>query len=148
MSHKTCFKHYVMSSLLALAMTASLASGVHAQEAAAFEDNTIYLPEGFPETFGLPEGTVLTSASGGMPPEYATRNYVIEGKVNLSQAATADFFREMLIDKGFEITNEETGNATVISFTTYGLDDASVMVMDMMGDGTSTFMVSMIMLPE
>lgn len=118
-------------------------------EAAESTEPAVDLPEGFPETIMLPEGTVLRSAAGGMPPEYASRTYLIEASAPGTKAEIASFFQNMLEKKGFEIVDTEEGYATVIWFTTLGLDEASVQVMDGYEAGDpSMFTISMIMTPE
>ncbi|KCZ94110.1 hypothetical protein [Hyphomonas johnsonii] len=112
------------------------------------EPEQVSLPEGFPETINFPVGTRIVSASGGQPPEYASRNYQVDGQVNDTVESTVAFFTEMIEKNGYEILEIEKGNATLIRFDTIGLDDASIMVMDMFGDGTATFSMSLIMDPE
>jgi hypothetical protein len=154
MTYRPGFRSAV-STILLLAVSAGCAPGASiAQEVPAGASTTsdagagVYLPEGFPETFRFPTGSVLLSASGGMPPEYASRSYLVEVKAEVTKAEAAEFFRTMLEKDRFEIVSEEEGNATVIRFDTYGLDEGSVMIVDGYDDGTSIFTVSMIMDPE
>jgi hypothetical protein len=144
-----------MSTMFLLAVSAGCAPGTSIAEevpadvsATADSGAEVYLPEGFPMTFRFPEGSVLLSASGGMPPEYASRSYLVEVKADVTKAEAAKFFRTMLEKDRYEIISEEEGNATVIRFNTYGLDDGSVMIVDGGEDGTCIFTVSMIMEPE
>jgi len=112
------------------------------------EPQNISLPEGFPETINFPAGSRIVSASGGQPPEYASRSYQVDGQVSDTVDSVVAFFTAMIEKNGYEILEVEKGNATLIRFDTIGLDDASIMVMDMFGDGTTSFSISMIMDPE
>jgi hypothetical protein len=112
------------------------------------EPQNVSLPEGFPETINFPAGSRIVSASGGQPPEYASRNYQVDGQVSDTVDSVVAFFTAMIEKNGYEILEIEKGNATLIRFDTIGLDDASVMVMDMYGDGNATFSMSLIMDPE
>ena len=112
------------------------------------ERESVSLPEGFPETITFPVGSSIVSASGGQPPEYASRNYQVNGQVSDTVDSVVAFFTTMIETNGYEILEIEKGNATLIRFDTIGLDDASIMVMDMYGDGSATFSVSLIMDPE
>ena len=126
---------------------ASLAEEGDVMSAAApAAESKVYLPEGFPETIMFPPGSVLRSASGGMPPEYASRSYLIDGEAPLSKSEMAEFFQTMLEKKGFEIVNSEEGYATVIWFTTPGIDEASVQIVEGFEEGGPTlFSLSLIM---
>lgn len=117
-------------------------------DAASDEIGTIYLPEGYPETIMFPTGTRLVAASGGQPPEYETRNYNVTGETDQPVESVVEFYTSMLVKKGFDILEVEKGNATLIRFGAPGLDDASVMIMDMYGDNTTTFTISLLMQPE
>jgi hypothetical protein len=117
-------------------------------EAASDETGTIYLPEGYPETIMFPAGSKLVSASGGQPPEYETRNYNVTAETDLPVENVVEFYEGMLAKKGFDILEVEKGNATLIRFGAPGLDDASVLIMDMYGEGTTTFTISLLMEPE
>ncbi|MEH6410839.1 MAG: hypothetical protein V7741_09950 [Hyphomonas sp.] len=112
------------------------------------EPQNVSLPEGFPETINFPAGSRIVSASGGQPPEYASRSYQVDGQVSDTVDSVVAFFTAMIEKNGYEIVEVEKGNATLIRFDTIGLDDASVMVMDMFGDGTTSFSISLIMDPE
>lgn len=112
------------------------------------EPQNVSLPEGFPETINFPAGSRIVSASGGQPPEYASRSYQVDGQVSDTVDSVVAFFTAMIEKNGYDILEVEKGNATLIRFDTIGLDDASVMVMDMFGDGTTSFSISMIMDPE
>ena len=119
------------------------------REAAAPAETAVQLPEGFPEVIMFPTGTVLRSAAGGMPPEYASRTYLIEASAPGTKEEIATFFKNMLEKKGFEIVSTEEGYASVIWFTTPGLDEASVQIVDGYDAGDpSIFTLSMIMTPE
>lgn len=112
------------------------------------EPQNISLPEGFPETINFPAGSRVVSASGGQPPEYASRSYQVDGQVSDTVDSVVAFFTAMIEKNGYDILEIEKGNATLIRFDTIGLDDASIMVMDMYGDGTASFSISLIMDPE
>ncbi|WP_139792199.1 hypothetical protein [Henriciella litoralis] len=122
---------------------------VDADQASDSGADTVYLPEGFPETINFPQGTTLRSATGGMPPDYASRSYLIEGQAGMSKADMASFFQAMLEKKGFEILSIEEGYATVIMFAAPGLDDGSVQIVDGFDSDTSAiFTLSLIMEAE
>jgi len=72
----------------------------------------------------------------------------VDGQVSDPVDSVVAFFTAMIEKNGYEIVEVEKGNATLIRFDTIGLDDASVMVMDMFGDGTTSFSISLIMDPE
>ncbi|WP_373008976.1 hypothetical protein [Hyphomonas sp.] len=112
------------------------------------EPQTASLPEGFPETITFPFDSRIVSASGGKPPEYASRTYQVDGQVSDTVDSVVTFFTAMIEKNGYEILEIEKGYATLIRFDMIGFDYASVMVMDMSDDGTATFSISLIMDPE
>ena len=70
------------------------------------------------------------------------------GETDLPVESVVEFYTGMLAKKGFDILEVEKGNATLIRFGAPGLDDASVLIMDMYGEGTTTFTISLLMEPE
>jgi hypothetical protein len=139
---------FLVSVPIGCAMAENPNINVPSAEAAYDETAEIYLPEGYPETVMFPAGSKLISASGGQPPEYETRNYNVTAETDLPVESVVEFYTGMLAKKGFDILDVEEGNATLIRFGAPGLDDASVMIMDMYGDGTTTFTISLLMVPE
>lgn len=148
------FRHRWTYGIVALGCVMTIPSGYVAAQAPtdtaseASEAETVYLPEGFPESFRFPEGSRLVSASGGQPPEYDTRSYNVDLETSVPVNDVIDFYTEWLAKSGFEILEIETGNATLIRFDTIGLDDASIMINDMYGDGITRISISLIMDPE
>ena len=147
------FAHRPLLAALALSALASIPAGLAAADSsttaeASAEPQPVSLPEGFPETINFPVGSRIISVSGGQPPEYASRSYHVNGQVDDTVDSVIAFFTAMIEKNGYDILEIEKGNATLIRFDTFGLDDASIMVMDMYGDGTTSFSISLIMDPE
>ena len=139
---------FLVGTPIGYAVTEEPSIDASSTEAASDETGTIYLPEGYPETIMFPAGSKLVSASGGQPPEYEIRNYNVTAETDLPVESVVEFYEGMLAKKGFDILEVEKGNATLIRFGAPGLDDASVLIMDMYGEGTTTFTISLLMEPE
>ena len=139
---------FLVSAPIGCAMAEAPTEDTGSAETASDETGSIYLPEGYPETIMFPTGTRLIAACGGQPPEYETRNYNVTGETDLPVESVVEFYTGMLAKKGFDILEVEKGNATLIRFGAPGLDDASVLIMDMYGEGTTTFTISLLMEPE
>ena len=139
---------FLVGTPIGCAMAEAPTGDTGSPDSASDEIGTIYLPEGYPETIMFPAGTRLISTSGGQPPEYETRNYNVTAETDLPVGSVIEFYEGMLAKKGFDILEVEKGNATLIRFGAPGLDDASVLIMDMYGEGTTTFTISLIMEPE
>ncbi|MEZ5938684.1 MAG: hypothetical protein R3C52_10770 [Hyphomonadaceae bacterium] len=134
--------------LTGFAVGASAEAAAQTPETKAEAASKVYLPEGFPETLQFPAGSRLVRASGGQPPEYASRTYLVDGEVKGKVGDIAAYFEGMLKKKGFEVLEVEKGFATVIRFDAPGLDDASIQIMDPYGEGKAVFSISLIMEPE
>jgi len=151
---KTVFDCRFLLAALTLGALGSIPAGMAVADAPPppvgelAEPQNVSLPEGFPETINFPVGSRIVSASGGQPPEYASRYYQVEGQVSDTVDSVVAFFTAMIETNGYEILEVEKGNATLIRFDTIGLDDASILVMDMYGEGTAKFAITLIMDPE